>query len=156
MDSFLRQRSATKPKRSLLPARRLMSCDQRVFRLAKGASSADYCSKHNVLVTGSADRLVRVWNPFVTTFVTVILVCYQSDLLIHNIQLVFVFVVCGSIIHHCKSVRCVFFYTMDTLLIAILYTRTHTRTLTHIIHLHAQEAYWDVGGTHGPCVLCAG
>ena len=70
VDAFLRQTSVTRStKRSLLPARRLMSCDQRVFRMAKGVSSADYCSRHNVLVTGSADRLVRVWNPFMTSSV---------------------------------------------------------------------------------------
>ncbi|CAI8056287.1 WD repeat-containing protein on Y chromosome [Geodia barretti] len=69
VDSYLRQTSsATRgAKRSLLPARRFMSCDQRVFRMAKGVSSADYCSRHNVLVTGSADRFVRVWNPFMTS-----------------------------------------------------------------------------------------
>ena len=68
MDSFLRRSSVTRgSKRGLLPARRLTSCDQRVFRVAKGVSSADYCSRHNVLVTGSADRHLRVWNPFMTS-----------------------------------------------------------------------------------------
>ena len=67
---MLRQMSVMTLKRSVLPARRLMSCDQRVFRIAKGVSSVDYCSRHNVIVTGSVDRLVRVWNPFMTTSVT--------------------------------------------------------------------------------------
>ena len=66
-----RQTSGATTKRSLLPAKRLMSCDQRVFRVAKGVASADYCSRHNVIVTGSVDRLIRVWNPYMTTLVTV-------------------------------------------------------------------------------------
>lgn len=53
--------------RVLLPARRMMACDHRVFKIAKGTSSADYCPKNNVIVTGSVDRFIRVWNPFVTT-----------------------------------------------------------------------------------------
>ena len=56
---------ATKP-RCLLPAKRMMACDQRVFRASKGMSSVDYCPKNNVIVTGSVDRLIRVWNPFMT------------------------------------------------------------------------------------------
>ena len=62
-----RQTSGLTTKRSLLPAKRLMSCDQRVFKISKGVASADYCTKHNVIVTGSVDRLIRAWNPFMTT-----------------------------------------------------------------------------------------
>ena len=54
-----------------LPARRMMACDYRVFRIGKGTSSADYCSRNNVIVTGSVDRLVRVWNPFMTTLAVI-------------------------------------------------------------------------------------
>jgi WD40 repeat protein len=64
---LLRQMSGVTKTRALLPARRLMACDQRVFRVAKGISSADYCSRNNVIVTGSVDRLIRIWNPFMTT-----------------------------------------------------------------------------------------
>jgi len=40
--------------------------DQRVFRVSKGVSTVDYCPKNNVVVTGSVDQLIRIWNPFVT------------------------------------------------------------------------------------------
>lgn len=62
--------AVTKTK-GLLPARRMMTCDYRVFRIAKGISSVDYCSRNNVIVTGSVDRLVRVWNPFMTTWAAI-------------------------------------------------------------------------------------
>ena len=61
-----RQTSGVAKTKALLPARRLMACDQRVFRIAKGISSADYCPRNNVIVTGSVDRRIRVWNPFMT------------------------------------------------------------------------------------------
>ena len=42
------------------------SGDQRVFRVRKGVSTVDYCPKNNVIVTGSLDQVIRIWNPFVT------------------------------------------------------------------------------------------
>ena len=57
--------------RSALQAKRRLSGDQRVFRVAKGVSTVDYCPKNNVIVTGSVDQMVRVWNPFITRFVCV-------------------------------------------------------------------------------------
>ncbi|KAK7469672.1 hypothetical protein BaRGS_00036301, partial [Batillaria attramentaria] len=37
-----------------------------VFRIEKGVESFDHNKNLNILVTGSADHLVRVWNPYVT------------------------------------------------------------------------------------------
>lgn len=42
------------------------SGDQRVFRVRKGVSTVDYCPKNNVIITGSVDQVIRIWNPFVT------------------------------------------------------------------------------------------
>ena len=46
-----------------------MSGDQRVFRVPKGVSTVDYCHKNNALVTGSTDQIIRIWNPFINTYV---------------------------------------------------------------------------------------
>ncbi|XP_037829323.1 WD repeat-containing protein on Y chromosome [Kryptolebias marmoratus] len=40
------------------------SCDQTVFSVHKGVKTFDLCQKHNLLVTGGMDRLVRLWNPY--------------------------------------------------------------------------------------------
>ncbi|XP_056139747.1 WD repeat-containing protein on Y chromosome [Lampris incognitus] len=40
-------------------------CDQTVFVIYKGVKTFDLCKKHNLLVTGGMDRLVRLWNPYV-------------------------------------------------------------------------------------------
>jgi len=53
--------------RSSLPAKHRVPGDQRVFRVSKGVSTVDYCPKNNVIVTGSVDQLIRIWNPFVTS-----------------------------------------------------------------------------------------
>ncbi|XP_054462388.1 WD repeat-containing protein 64 [Anoplopoma fimbria] len=42
------------------------SCDQRVFTIYKGVKAFDLCQKHSLLVTGGMDRLVRMWNPYVS------------------------------------------------------------------------------------------
>lgn len=41
------------------------SCDQTVFPIYKGVKTFDLCKKHNLLVTGGMDRLIRMWNPYV-------------------------------------------------------------------------------------------
>ena len=78
-----RQTSGATTKRSLLPAKRLMSCDQRVFRVTKGVASADYCSRHNVIVTGSVDRLIRVWNPYMTTLAILYIFQQRTRIISH-------------------------------------------------------------------------
>ena len=55
--------TGNRPK-TVLPARRRMAHDQRVFRVPKGVASVDYCPKNNVIITGSVDRIIRVWNPY--------------------------------------------------------------------------------------------
>ncbi len=47
-----------------------MRGDQRVFKVLKGVSTVDYCHKNNALVTGSTDQIIRIWNPFINTYVT--------------------------------------------------------------------------------------
>uniref|UniRef100_A0A3Q3A3L0 WD40 repeat domain 95 n=1 Tax=Kryptolebias marmoratus TaxID=37003 RepID=A0A3Q3A3L0_KRYMA len=42
----------------------VVSCDQTVFSVHKGVKTFDLCQKHNLLVTGGMDRLVRLWNPY--------------------------------------------------------------------------------------------
>jgi len=61
----MRQMSSTgnRPK-TILPARRRMAPDQRVFRVPNGGAAVDYCPKNNVIITGSVDRIIRVWNPY--------------------------------------------------------------------------------------------
>ncbi|CAL8347862.1 unnamed protein product [Arctogadus glacialis] len=41
------------------------ACDQTVFSAYKGVKTYDLCKKHDLLVTGGMDRLVRLWNPCV-------------------------------------------------------------------------------------------
>ncbi|KAK0143244.1 WD repeat-containing protein 49 [Merluccius polli] len=41
------------------------TCDQTVFSAYKGVKTYDLCKKHNLLVTGGMDRLIRLWNPYV-------------------------------------------------------------------------------------------
>ncbi|XP_062873393.1 WD repeat-containing protein 64 [Trichomycterus rosablanca] len=40
--------------------------DQTVFSIYKGVMTFDLCRKHNLLVTGGLDRLIRLWNPYVS------------------------------------------------------------------------------------------
>ncbi|XP_058269068.1 WD repeat-containing protein on Y chromosome [Hemibagrus wyckioides] len=40
-------------------------CDQTVFSIYKGVKTFDLCKKHNLLVTGGMDRIIRMWNPHV-------------------------------------------------------------------------------------------
>ncbi|XP_029922283.1 WD repeat-containing protein on Y chromosome [Myripristis murdjan] len=40
------------------------SYDQTVFTVYKGVKTFDLCKRHNLLVTGGMDRLVRMWNPY--------------------------------------------------------------------------------------------
>ncbi|KAM4742739.1 cilia- and flagella-associated protein 337 [Anableps anableps] len=37
--------------------------DQTTFSVYKGVKAFDLCQKHNLLVTGGMDRLIRLWNP---------------------------------------------------------------------------------------------
>ncbi|XP_036392841.1 WD repeat-containing protein on Y chromosome [Megalops cyprinoides] len=39
--------------------------DQTIFPVYKGVKTFDLCKKHNILVTGGMDRLIRMWNPYV-------------------------------------------------------------------------------------------
>ncbi|KAJ8404726.1 hypothetical protein AAFF_G00335890 [Aldrovandia affinis] len=39
--------------------------DQTVFPVHKGVKTFDLCKKHNLLITGGMDRLIRMWNPYV-------------------------------------------------------------------------------------------
>ncbi|MBN3297524.1 WDR49 protein, partial [Amia calva] len=48
-----------------LPLQRA-DCDQTVFPIYKGVKTFDFCKKHNLIVTGGMDRLIRMWNPYVT------------------------------------------------------------------------------------------
>ncbi|KAK3531893.1 hypothetical protein QTP70_034402 [Hemibagrus guttatus] len=40
-------------------------CDQTVFSIYKGVKTFDICKRHNLLVTGGMDRIIRMWNPHV-------------------------------------------------------------------------------------------
>ncbi|KAM9468399.1 cilia- and flagella-associated protein 337 [Clarias gariepinus] len=40
-------------------------CDQTVFSIHKGVKTFDLCKRHNLLVTGGMDRIIRMWNPHV-------------------------------------------------------------------------------------------
>ncbi|XDV32103.1 hypothetical protein PO909_002992 [Leuciscus waleckii] len=39
--------------------------NQTIFTVPKGVMTFDFCEKHNLLVTGGLDRLLRMWNPYV-------------------------------------------------------------------------------------------
>ncbi|XP_069046236.1 cilia- and flagella-associated protein 337 isoform X2 [Lepisosteus oculatus] len=47
-----------------LPQQRA-NCDQTVFSIYKGVKTFDFCKKHNLIVTGGMDRIIRMWNPYV-------------------------------------------------------------------------------------------
>ena len=51
---------------SSFPPRHRTNTEQRVFRINKGVNGFDYSNKYNVVVTGGMDRVVRVWNPYMT------------------------------------------------------------------------------------------
>ncbi|XP_048120316.1 WD repeat-containing protein on Y chromosome isoform X3 [Alosa alosa] len=56
--------------------------DQTIFTVPKGVTTFDLCKKHNLLLTGGMDRLVRIWNPYVPGKPTAVLkghyapICY--------------------------------------------------------------------------------
>ncbi|KAK3091715.1 hypothetical protein FSP39_022107 [Pinctada imbricata] len=60
--------STSSPKQSLV----ISPCDKKdfkksyIFDIEKGIESFDYNKNLNILVTGSLDHLVRIWNPYVT------------------------------------------------------------------------------------------
>ncbi|XP_064637087.1 WD repeat-containing protein on Y chromosome-like isoform X2 [Lineus longissimus] len=58
-----------------------------IFKLTKGCETFDYNRQLNVLVTGSADHLVRLWNPYVPNKPMAILIGHQMgviDVVIHE------------------------------------------------------------------------
>ena len=46
------------------------SLRQTVFYVYKGVKTFAYSESYNILVTGGMDRLVRIWNPYVNTYVS--------------------------------------------------------------------------------------
>jgi WD40 repeat protein len=72
-NSFSRQLSSVRKAamfarpNSSFPPRKKTQAEHRVFRIAKGVSSFDYSNGYNVLVTGGMDRVVRAWNPYMTS-----------------------------------------------------------------------------------------
>ncbi|XP_028817157.1 WD repeat-containing protein on Y chromosome isoform X4 [Denticeps clupeoides] len=60
------------------------ACDRTIFVVHKGVMTFDLCRKHNLLVTGGMDRLIRMWNPYVPGKPTGLLkghctpICYLS------------------------------------------------------------------------------
>ena len=66
LEQNMKRMSAYTRPRSILPAKRRAVHDQRVFKVSTGVSSVDYCPQNNVIITGSVDRVIRVWNPYMT------------------------------------------------------------------------------------------
>nr|XP_033794798.1 WD repeat-containing protein 64-like isoform X2 [Geotrypetes seraphini] len=61
--------SSIKSKRSVLvggvsPKR--LPDDESVFKVHKGVKTFDFCKKCNILATGGLDRIIRLWNPYIT------------------------------------------------------------------------------------------
>ncbi|XP_032651865.1 cilia- and flagella-associated protein 337-like isoform X1 [Chelonoidis abingdonii] len=58
--------------------------DQTVFQVYKGVKTFAFCKKNNLIVTGGMDRIIRMWNPYMSGQPTGILrshtapVCYLS------------------------------------------------------------------------------
>lgn len=43
-----------------------LEADQSVFRVYKGVKCFDFSKDKNIIVTGGMDRIVRLWNPYVS------------------------------------------------------------------------------------------
>ena len=43
-----------------------LETDQSVFRVYKGVKCFDFSKDKNIIVTGGMDRIVRLWNPYVS------------------------------------------------------------------------------------------
>jgi WD40 repeat protein len=61
--------TSTKPSKynySYLQVRTRSDADQNVFRIYKGVKTFDFSKSKNVIITGGMDRILRIWNPYVT------------------------------------------------------------------------------------------
>lgn len=47
-------------------ARVRLEADQKVFYVYKGVKCFDFSKDKNIIVTGGMDRIVRLWNPYVS------------------------------------------------------------------------------------------
>uniref|UniRef100_A0A5K3F763 WD_REPEATS_REGION domain-containing protein n=1 Tax=Mesocestoides corti TaxID=53468 RepID=A0A5K3F763_MESCO len=47
-------------------AKKRISSDQLVFKIHKGVRVFEFSKKKNILVTGGMDRIIRIWNPYLT------------------------------------------------------------------------------------------
>lgn len=47
-------------------ARVRLDADQKVFYVYKGVKCFDFSKDKNIIVTGGMDRIVRLWNPYVS------------------------------------------------------------------------------------------
>ena len=43
-----------------------LETDQSVFKVYKGVKCFDFSKDKNIIVTGGMDRIVRLWNPYVS------------------------------------------------------------------------------------------
>ena len=46
-----------------------LETDQTVFKVYKGVKCFDFSKDKNIIVTGGMDRIVRLWNPYVSGYV---------------------------------------------------------------------------------------
>eukprot|EP00731_Ephydatia_muelleri_P033230 Em0026g50a len=53
--------------RATVPTKCRISDDHKVFKVSKGVSTVDFCPSSTLVVTGSVDELIRIWNPFLTS-----------------------------------------------------------------------------------------
>ena len=53
--------------RAIISIKSRISDDHKVFKVFKGVSTVDFCPSSTLMVTGSVDELIRIWNPFLTS-----------------------------------------------------------------------------------------
>ncbi|KAM5192087.1 cilia- and flagella-associated protein 337-like [Mantella aurantiaca] len=79
----LMESGGMKSKRSMLagsvPQKRNTN-DESLFRVKRGIKTFDFSKEANVLVTGGMDRIVRVWNPYVSGWPTGLLRGHSSPI----------------------------------------------------------------------------
>ncbi|CAL1530117.1 unnamed protein product [Lymnaea stagnalis] len=73
--------SSASPKNSIVICDTIGVKKSYVFKLEKGAECFDHNKNLNLLVTGSGDHIVRLWNPYVTTKPVAVLVGHATSVI---------------------------------------------------------------------------
>ncbi|XP_029446002.1 WD repeat-containing protein 64-like [Rhinatrema bivittatum] len=78
MDSSTEKRKRSVLVGGVIPKR--LPDDESLFKVYKGVKTFDFCKECNILVTGGLDRVIRLWNPYITGWPTGMLSGHPSPI----------------------------------------------------------------------------